>query len=267
MIRGTSYFKRSAFVAIFAAALFFRPAVAAAELPGGHVDLLMAAATDAELQPVLDRLESVRIESRAAWKFWRGTLAGKEVVLTRTEGDPLNAVVATTLAIRRYAPSLIVVFGAARAHDPALRPGDLVVSGKFAAFDGMVSPVMPLGGGSDPLTWEKLPHLLATVGEKETAAFSFPADAKALAVAETLAVSRGRMVVGTLGSAAHVNREADRIAWIRREWGTSTEDGESAHIAGCAQLLGIPVIGLRVVDGQEGEAGTVALHFVEAWKK
>jgi hypothetical protein len=31
-------------------------------------------------------------------------------------------------------------------------------------------------------------------------------------------------------------------------------------------LLGVPVIGLRVIDGAEGEAGAVALSFMEAWK-
>jgi adenosylhomocysteine nucleosidase len=234
--------------------------------PAASVDVLLAAASDAELQPLLDKMQSPQTETHAAWKFWLGTLAGKRVALTRTEGDPLNAVAATTLAIRRYTPKLVVTFGTARAHDPALQPGDLMVSNKFAAFDGMVSSVAPLDGGSNPLTWHKLPHLLATAGEKETAAFFFPADDKALEVAKTLAAPRGKVVVGVLGSAEQVNREADRIAWIRTQWGTSTEDGESAHIAGCAQLLGVPVIGLRVIDGTESEAGAVALHFMEALK-
>ncbi len=39
------------------------------------------------------------------------------MVLTRTEGDPLNAVAATTLAVRRYSPKLVVTYGTARAHD------------------------------------------------------------------------------------------------------------------------------------------------------
>jgi adenosylhomocysteine nucleosidase len=92
------------------------------------VDVLLAAATDAELQPLVAKLHDTKTESRAAWQFWIGTLAGRKVALTRTEGDPLNAVAATTLAIRRYSPRLVVTFGAARAHNPALKPGDLVVS-------------------------------------------------------------------------------------------------------------------------------------------
>jgi adenosylhomocysteine nucleosidase len=230
------------------------------------VDFLLAAATDAELRPLIAKLQDSHTESRAAWQFWLGTLEGKQVVLTRTEGDPLNAVAATTLAIRRYSPKLVVTFGSARAHDPTLRAGDLVVSGKFAAFDGMYSAVTPLEGGSHPLSWERLPHLLATTGEKETPAYFFSADARALDVAKELTSRRGKVVVGVLGSAPQINREADRIAWIRSQWNTSSEDGESAHIAGCAQLLGVPVIGLRVIDGEDDEVAAVALNFLEAWK-
>lgn len=85
-------------------------------------------------------------------------------------------------------------------------------------------------------------------------------------MAKTLTAPRGKLTVGVLGSSAQVNREVDRVAWIRTQWGTSSEDGESAHIAGCAQLLGVPVIGLRVIDGADGEAARVTLNFLERWK-
>ena len=235
-------------------------------LRAAPVAVLLAAASDAELQPLLARLTGARTEKRAAWQFWIGTLDGRPVVLTRTEGDPLNAVAATTLAVRRYAPKLVVTFGVARAHDPALRPGDVVVSGSFAAFDGMVSPPLEPGAGSNALGWFKLEHLLMTAGEGETRLELFPADRPALAVAQKLTGGRGRLFTGVLGSAHQANREADRIAWLHAQWGTSTEDGESAHVAGCALLLGVPVIGLRVVDGTEGEAAGLALKFMEALK-
>ena len=238
----------------------------AGALRAAAADLLLAAATDAELQPLIARLAEPRIETRAAWQFWLGTIAGHQVVLTRTEGDPLNAVAATTLAIRRYAPKLVVTFGAARAHDPTLQPGDVVVSGKFAAFDGMISRYAPPGSGSTPAGWSKLEHLLMLGGEKESPVAFFPADAGASATAAALTAPRGKVIVGVLGSAAQINREADRRAWLREQWGTSTEDGESAHIAGCAQLLGVPVAGLRVVDGTDGEAAALVLKFLEALK-
>ena len=229
-------------------------------------DVLLLAATDAELQPIMAKLRSPYPETHAAWKFWLGTLDGRQVVLARTEGDPLNAVAATTLGIRHYSPRLVLTFGAARAHHPALREGDVVVSGKFAAFDGLESPVGALAAGSDPLTWSKLPHALAAEGERENPALFFPADPAALAQARKVAGARGQVVVGVLGSASQVNREADRVAWLHAQWGTDCEDGESAAIAGCAQLLGTPVLGMRVIGGAEGEAGVLVLKFMEDWK-
>ena len=237
----------------------------AAGLRAAPVEALLAG-TESELQPLLARLADRHTEKVAAWQFWTGTLDGRAVALTRTEGDPLNAVAATTLAIRRYAPRLVVTFGAARAHDPALHPGDVVLSSSFAAFDGMVSDRRELGAGSTPLNWRNLPHAMMTPGEQEKYLPVFPADATALAVAQILPGTRGRLVVGVLGSANQVNREADRLAYLRTQWGTTCEDGESAHIAGCALLLGVPVIGLRVIDGTDGEAAALVGQLLEGLK-
>jgi adenosylhomocysteine nucleosidase len=231
------------------------------------VDLLIVAASDAALRPVLERLSGTRTEKHAAWTFWLGELSGKKVAVTRSEGDPLNAVAATTLAIRLHPPRLIIVCGASRAHDPELRTGDIVVSEKFSAFDGMVSPITALGGGSQPLQWKKLPHMLMTTGERETPAEFFPADSTATALALKLPSSRGRVVAGVLGSAHQVNREADRIAWLRAQWQTSTEDNESAHVAGCGVLLGVPVVGFRVVNSEAADAAEFAVRFVERWRR
>lgn len=237
----------------------------AASLRSADTDLLLAA-TEEELRPLLAKLETSRAETRAGWQFWLGTLGGKTVVLTPTEGDPLNAVAATTLAIRRYSPKLVLTFGSARAHDPALRTGDVVLSREFTAFDGMISPHRDLGAGTAPLAWRKLHHPLMTPGEKESRQERFPADPATLAVAEKISAPRGRIVAGVLGSAHQINREADRIAFLRAQWGTSSEDGESAHIAGCALLLGVPAFGLRVIDGKPGEAAQLVLQLVEGTK-
>lgn len=230
------------------------------------VDLLLVAADDATLQPVLERLGPLRTSTRGAWTLWLGAFAGKSVAVTRTEGDPLNAVAATTLALQHHPPRLVVVFGASRAHDPELRPGDVVVSEAFCAFDGMISPIAELDHGSDALQWRKLPHPLISAGEKENPTELFPADARAGSTALALANPRGRVLRGILGSAPQVNREADRLAHLRQLWKTSTEDGESAHVAGCAALLNVPVVGLRVIEGTPSDAAALALGFLEAWK-
>lgn len=230
------------------------------------VDVMLVAADDVTLAPVLARLENPHIETHAAWTCWTGAIDGKQAVVTRSEGDPLNAVAATTLALRNYQPRLIVIFGTARPHDSSIEKGTVVVSTAFVAFDGMMSPTAELGKGTRPLEWSKLPHPLMTAGEKEVWTESFPADAHARDVALTLNRSDRPVVAGVLGSASQINREVDRIAYLRSRWHTSTEDGESAHIAGCAALFGIPIIGARIVNGTPAAAGDFALEFLSHWK-
>ena len=230
------------------------------------VDLLVIAADDASLQPLLRRLEHGQQETHAAWSFWSGQLSGRSVVLVRSEGDPLNAVAATTLAIGRHRPRLILSYGSARAHDPGLHAGDLVVSEKFAAFDGIESRRREVGEGSVAGEWSVLPHLFLNPEGREEEMRFFPADPRALALARTLPNPGGRVLTGVLGSAGQHNREADRLAWLRARWGTSCEDGESAFIAGCALALGVPVVGLRVIEGRPDQAAAVAAEFVEGWR-
>lgn len=237
-----------------------------AEPAGTGVDLLILAADEPTLQPLLARLKNTHLEVHAVWKFWLGQLEGKNVVIARTEGDPLNAVAVTTLAIREHAPRLIFNYGTARAHDPSLRPGDIVISEKFAAFDGINSPQAPLGAGSDALKWTRLPHALMTGNELEEYTTFFPADKPAAELASALRSDRGRVLLGVLGSANQENHEPERIALLREQWRTSSEDTESAHIAGCAALFHIPVIGARVIDGSPAQAAEFAARFLATWK-
>src|SRR5207249_3122677 len=52
-------------------------------------DLLVQGALDSELQPLLSALEGARQVQLDAWTFWTGRIAGKRVVVSRTEVGPL----------------------------------------------------------------------------------------------------------------------------------------------------------------------------------
>jgi adenosylhomocysteine nucleosidase len=101
-------------------------------------------------------------------------------------------------------------------------------------------------------------------GEVEVPTSSVPAAPAALAVALKLVLPAVHLVPGVLGSANQVNREADRIVWIRTTWHAVTEDGESAHIAACAALLDVPAIGMRAIGDDPAPAGALALKLVES---
>ena len=218
------------------------------------VDLLLAAASEAELAPVRAKMSGVKETTATSWTFWSGTLAGRSVVLVRTEGDPLNAVAAVTLSIRKFDPALVLSYGVARAHDPALSPGDVVVSETFAAFDGFISGHRGLGEGTKLADWKKLPHAPISSGEVETYTESFPADAKAKSAALGLKAGGGaRVVAGVLGSAHQINREADRCTVAR------------CHLEGYQDTLYIQprarVTNCRIVGGVDFIFGGGAVWF------
>src|SRR5256885_10083585 len=67
-------------------------------------DLMVQGALDSELRPLLAALEGARQVQLDAWTFWTGRIAGRRVVISRTEVGPLNAAAATALGIRYFRP-------------------------------------------------------------------------------------------------------------------------------------------------------------------
>jgi len=91
-----------------------------------QVDLVIQGAVDSEVEPLVAALVNPRRVRIAAWTFWRGQLAGRNVVVSRTEVGSINAVAATTLAITSFHPRLIINQGTAGATVPDLRVLDIV---------------------------------------------------------------------------------------------------------------------------------------------
>ncbi|MCK7496477.1 MAG: hypothetical protein MZW92_40405 [Comamonadaceae bacterium] len=101
----------------------------------------------------------------AAWTFWRGRIAGKTVVVSRTEVGPVNASTATTLAIVNFRPRLIINQGTAGAAMPDLEAvrhrgggGDRSTTGRS---DRRTAGA---GAGVDLSRWTPMPHRLRLDG-------------------------------------------------------------------------------------------------------
>ena len=93
--------------ASFCASFFASAAVLVALDPAGRIERIAVALGGAAPTPMrmpaveaaLAGKEQIQI---AAWTFWRGRIAGKTVVVSRTEVGPVNAAAATTLAERGH---------------------------------------------------------------------------------------------------------------------------------------------------------------------
>jgi adenosylhomocysteine nucleosidase len=223
-------------------------AIASADSPPG---VLVQGALDVEVQPLLAALEGRRTTQISAWTFWKGPIGAKQLVVSRTEAGPINAVAATVLGIERYRPTLIINQGTAGAHNPDLRLWDIVIGERTVDYSAYTSPHAAAGSGIQPAHWKPDPHRLRLDGKQLTPFSTFSGDARTIQIATAMKNPRGRVFRGTVGSAYQYNREIDMIANIRARYGTDSEDMESAFAHGAAIGLRTRFLAIRMISDSE----------------
>jgi len=221
---------------------------------GLGADLVVQGAVDSELQPLLAALEEKETIQIAAWTFWRGRIGTHRVVVSRTEVGPMNASVATALAIAHFRPALIINQGTAGALDPELRVFDIVVGESSVDYGAFRSTHADAGAGVDQARWTPMSTWLRTDGKERIEFKRFTGDGAAAQVALGTLNPRGRVVKGVIGSAFEFNREIDRLVWIRKTYGASSEDMESAFSAGAAAGFGTRFLAIRIISDSEYHA-------------
>ncbi|MGH9769752.1 MAG: 5'-methylthioadenosine/S-adenosylhomocysteine nucleosidase [Blastocatellia bacterium] len=215
------------------------------------VDIVVQGALDSELQPLLAMLEDKEQIQIAAWTFWKGRIGSKRVVVSRTEVGPINAVAATTLAIVNFKPKLIINQGTAGANDPELKVFDIVVGEATVDYGAFRSSHADAGQGIDMSRWTPLPHRLRIDGKERKTYPRFAGDEEAMRAALETPYKRGRVTKGVIGSAFEFNKEIDRLVWVRKTFGASSEDMESAFSAGAAEGFKTRFLAIRVISDSE----------------
>lgn len=243
--------------------------------PAGARPVVVQGAMRSETEKLASRLDNVSIERVGGWTFWRGTLDGYPVIVSRTLKGTANSAAATAIVIERYNPIAIVNQGTAGGHEPSLRLYDIVLGNSAVSLGAFKTPYRPAGAGSNALDWVPL-NLMASegsAGNDSTArkVARFPGDAVLLAAARRVArlYTRGRVVDGVIGSSDMWNDETDRIERFHTRYGTSAEDMETASAAQIAGLFHVAFLGIRVVsdnttngDAYEPKTGEACEDFV-----
>jgi len=224
-------------------------------LPSGMedaaVDVVVQGAIDSELQPLLAALEGKEQIQIAAWTFWRGRIGKQRVVVSRTEVGPINAVASTTLAIVTFKPKLIINQGTAGANDPELKVFDIVVGEASVDYGAFRSAHADAGAGIDQSRWSPMIHRFRLDGVARMPFKNFPGDEEAMKIAMDTPYKRGRVTKGVIGSAFEFNKEIDRLVWVRRTYGTASEDMESAFAAGAAVGFKTRFLAVRIISDSE----------------
>ena len=216
--------------------------------------ILIQGAMDVEVDTMVAALQEKQALTIGAWTFWQGTLAGYPVVISRTEVGLANAAAATTLAIERFKPRLIINQGTSGGHDPALHRGDIVIATKSFNMGAYRSDFTPADQGIDPRKWH---NFEVTMRLRENGKLvehsSFAGDpelvGRALGMADRY--QHGRVVAGIIGTADEWNRQVARINWLHQTYNTAAEEMETASAALVAEAYKVPFVGIRVLSNTD----------------
>ncbi len=224
--------------------------------------VIVQGAMDLEVRKLAAALDNVSVENVQGWTFWRGTLDGYPVVVSKTMKGVSNAAAATAIAADHYHPVAIVNQGTAGGHEPELHVYDIVLGKYSVNLGSFKTAYRKAGQGSDFREWKPL-DLMKTEGSagedpNEHMIRRFQSNGQLLDAAAGVKhlYRKGRVVEGVIGSGEIWNSEIDRIQRFHDQYGTSVEEMETASAAQIADIVRIPFLGVRVVSNNITNGGT-----------
>ena len=113
--------------------------------------VIVRGAMDLEVKKFASRLDNVSVERVGGWTFWRGTLDGYPVIVSKTLKGVSNSAAATAIAAERYHPVAIVNQGTAGGHDQQLHVYDIVLGKYSVNLGAFKTAYRKRGQGSDLL--------------------------------------------------------------------------------------------------------------------
>jgi adenosylhomocysteine nucleosidase len=230
------------------------PAPPPAPPPAASRPVLIQGAMDIEIRQLAGALEHSTEETVAGWTFWRGTIDGYPVVVSKSLKGMENAAAATVLAAERYHPVAMINQGTAGGHIPELHVGDIVLGLHTVNLGSFKTGFRPSGQGSSFDEWQPLDlnRTEGSAGQDPSARTMrrFAGDEQLLTAARGVRgqYHKGHVVEGVIGSSDQWNSELDRIQQFHDRFGTVVEEMEAASSAQIAGVYKIPFLGIRVVS-------------------
>jgi adenosylhomocysteine nucleosidase len=239
-----------------------QPPAAPARAVDARRPVVVHGAMGVEVDKLATTLANVSEEKVQGWTFWRGTIDGYPVVVSKTLKGLANAAAATAIAAERYHPAAIINQGTAGGHEPELHVFDIVLGTESVNLGSFKTGFRKRGAGSNLAEWAPLDLMRSdgSAGNDPNARTMrrFAGDEGLLAAARQArgTYGKGRVVEGVIGSSEIWNSELDRIERFHEAFGTTAEEMETAAAAQIAGLFQIPFLGIRVVSNNITNGGT-----------
>ncbi|NMH69322.1 5'-methylthioadenosine/S-adenosylhomocysteine nucleosidase [Bacillus sp. RO3] len=214
-----------------------------------------------EAEKFAGKLEDVKEEKSGSFVFYKGTMDGYPVIVTKTGKGMENTAAATAVAVEKYDPIAIINQGTSGGHDPDLNVYDIVIGERTVNLGSLKTGHLEEGEGIAPTDWIPMDLMASegSAGEDPNAENIryYDGDKNLLHAAKAVKDSheQGKVVEGTIGSADVWNNEVDRINWFHENYGTSVEEMEGAAAAQIAGAYDVAFLGIRILSNNKTNGG------------
>lgn len=215
--------------------------------------VLIQGAMDSEVDYLIEKLENPVKKHIGSWTFWEGKIGSHDVIVSRTEIGLVNAAAATTLAIEKYNPTIIINQGTSGGHDEKLHTGDIVLGTDIVNIGAIRTERKEAGVLDNPrdgIFFDVVQRLRDKDNNRITNS-TFKSDSNLIDLASNISYEKGKVVKGTIGSADQWNREIERIKYLNITFNTLTEEMESVAVAQVAKAYDIPFLAIRILSNTE----------------
>lgn len=193
-----------------------------------------------EVERYREAMRGERETRHAGIPFYRGELAGRDVVVCKSGVGKVNAAVCTQLLIDRFQVSRIVFTGVAGALHPELEIGDIVVSRDCVQHD-VDATALGFQRGEIPFHPK----------------WVFEADPQLVALAERAArrMTEVRVMTGRVLSGDQFVTDRDKARGLHEQFGGLCLEMEGAAVAQVCDMNGVPFVVIRSMsDKADGSA-------------
>lgn len=213
--------------------------------------ILIQGAMQVEISYLLEQVEDKIEIDINGYTFYKCTLSGYPIIISKTEIGSINATTATTIGILEFRPIIIINQGIAGACKREIHKYDVVFGKACVNTNCYKTQRREKQEGSNPLEWELITFTSDDESNNEDEILQ--ADSYLLSIAKEASYyySKGNVYYGILGSGDCWNKEIDRIDWIQEKTNISCADMESIGVYSVANRLKVPVLGVRVMSDNE----------------
>lgn len=207
--------------------------------------VLIQGALQSELDYLLNTLEIQSTAQEAGYVFYECLYKGCPVIVSKTKMGEVSAAIATVIAIKKYAPAIIINQGTAGAFAMHLNVGDIVVGERICYISQFATES---DKENEPLNpWKR--------GEYRTIdneIMSYKCEEKLLAWLKSLEVLKNNTVYfDTVGSGDVWTKSPELIKEYNSKYGITCEAMECTGVYFAANSFNTPAVTLRVISNNE----------------